>query len=309
LRRSLLFAAAVALLAAAACRASAPAIDVRQLGAEGRIARAPLPCCRTWGLDGPIRSDGRVYAWEGGEVLLRSVSVGGVLRPRKRLLVDARDARGRETTFLVDTGTSSTTLSTADPLYAGAIVDPSETYASYGERMSHGCLGLLDELRMGTLVGRQVVVALVQRPSSAQNPSTILGMEHLQGLVLRHRAGRWSLVNRATAVPDPRSVAVPLEAPGLPIVRVRAPSGAEVFALLDTGAPEGHAVPPNPRGTYAIVDGAGRTLLPVPVSRTFDAPGLRAGGRPVALLAGLDALETVDFDLDLAGAVLRVVPR
>jgi hypothetical protein len=294
------------ILILAACRGAAPAIDIDALRAEGRILDSPVKRQLTWGTLSRNPEGASPFTWSGHGAEIRRETCGTLFERGSRLVVDIEDDAGHLTPFMIDTGSSITTVSTAAPLAARLSVH-AKSVIRMRER-GNGRAGRLSTLHAGSLTGRGAAVALIPALHSLNRPTNIMGMDLLWTLVLRHRDGKWSLINANRATPDPAHLSVPLQAPGLPLVTLVSESGGTVHGLIDTGAPKTHAVTDENEGTYALFAADGRRLVSFETRDSVDWRGLRVGGYAVSVLIGLDVLASLDFDLDPGAGVWRVTP-
>lgn len=294
----------LATLVAGGCRApAAPPIDMERVRAEGRALQQPPLQALVWTQHGPMGD--APFVWTGDRAELSVVEARVLFVSGRRLVVDAFGSAERRAAFVVDTGTTFTSLSTASPLSETAHVWEASRVAGGGAPA--GRLGVVPTMRIGGLTGRDVGVALRPAAHSLERPQNLIGQDLLRGLLLRHAGGRWTLLRRtpeAVAADRPEFV-VPLLAPGLPMVRVRDPNGAQRFALIDTGAPMAVPTVRSPRGAWHL-EGF-RDALPISAAAgtTEGSPHFRLGEWPIALLIGLDSLSAADWVLDLEGAEWR----
>jgi hypothetical protein len=287
-------------IALAGCRSrplEAPPIDVARLGAQGRVLDRPPAQPSTWCVEGPIGSGTYRWGGSGSALSIRAARTAGGTMPR--LAVDVKGVDGRTTPFLVDTGSSCTTLSTASPLASHARVWP---WARVFCRGREGRLAVVPRLEVGSLVGRDATVQLLASTHSWEEPANVLGEDLLRGLLLRHVGGRWDLVPR-TAAPAGVAREVPLLAPGLPMVRVVDERGRPGFGMIDTGAPEAIATTRASLGRWRVV-GLGDAMV-LDARESFDAPDPRVGRWRVDVLIGLGPLSRADWVLDMEGAAWR----
>ncbi len=287
---------------------TAPPIDLERLRAEGRVIEGQATPHLTWGSFGRMPPRGGVpFAWKGDRATLRREWTG-FFDPGSRLVVDAVDGRGTHAEFCLDTGTSVTHVSTADPLAGGLRV-----YAEGRYRRQQGgpdCrFALASGFRMGGLAGQDATVVLVPKPHSLGSMANIIGMDMLWTLVLRHRSGSWSLIREDLASTSERGVVIPLVAPGLPLVDLVDAQGRRVYGLIDTGAPVTVAVTEKDEGAYELRSPSGRTLMRLETEKTAGWEGLRVGGHALPVLIGLKDLAKIDFDLHLGSGVWRLYPE
>lgn len=303
LRRSLLL-LLLATLAAGGCRAStAPPIDMQRLRAEGRVLQRPPVHAVVWTTTGP-KGDAP-FVWEGDRAEISVAQARVLFVSMPRLVVEALDPAGRRTPFVLDTGTTFTSMSTTSPLSDTAHVWEDSRVASRGS--AAGRIAVVPTLRIGGLTGRDVEVALHPTPHDLASPKNLIGQDLLRGLLLRHVSGNWSLIRRtpdAVAADRPTFV-VPLLAPGLPMVRVRDPNGEVRFALIDTGAPMAIPMARTPKGAWHLEGFRGAIPISAAAGTTDASAYLRIGEWPVSLLIGLDSLLAADWVLDLEGGEWR----
>lgn len=220
-----------------------------------------------------------------------------------RLVVDARDAKGGVTEFLVDTGTSCAFVS--DTSAASRTATGSERRvrltANEGACSYVGRDSMLPTIDLGGLDTAQLPVFVVERAHDLRCPANVLGMSWMSGLALTHdaRGDTWRLIPSGSAA-HAGAGEMNIEAPGLPVVALLDARGRQVFGLIDTGTPRSLIEVGQPAGTYRLTDASGRTLLAIEAHDDAPWRGLRPGGRPVVVWIGLDALSTRSWTLDFA---------
>jgi len=250
-------------------------------------------------------------AWRGAGARLERR--GPASHPRTRLVVDARDAGGAVTEYLVDTGTSCAFLSTRAPAAATAAAagERLRLMANEGATAFDGRDAVLPRVDLGGLVADGVPVFLVERAHSLHRPANVLGMAWMAGLVLDHDAtsDAWTLRRPAAGEGvrgDPgraagtRGPSVAMAGPGFPVVTVLDDAGRRVHALVDTGAPMslyGRGAAP---GRYRLVGDDGRTLLAITAREPAPWVDLAPRGLSIAVWIGLDDLARASFTLDFA---------
>lgn len=252
-------------------------------------------------------------AWRGAGARLERR--GPASHPRTRLVVDARDAGGAVTEYLVDTGTSCAFLSTRAPAAAAAAPagERLRLLANEGATAFDGRDAVLPRVDLGGLVADGVPVFLVERPHSLHRPANVLGMAWMAGLVLDHDAASdaWTLRRPAAGEGRPgdpgraagggtRGPSVAMAGPGFPVVTVLDDAGRRVHALVDTGAPMslyGRATSP---GRYRVVGDDGTVLLAINAREPAPWVDLAPRGLSIAVWIGLDDLARASFTLDFA---------
>ncbi|MBL9086873.1 MAG: retroviral-like aspartic protease family protein [Planctomycetia bacterium] len=291
-------------LALASCRAAtAPPLDLERMRTEGRVREQPPVHPLVWTTTGP--NGGVPFVWGGDQADVAFTHARVLFVSMPRLVVHATDPRGRRTEFVLDTGTTWTSISTASPLAEDVSVWEGSRVASRGS--AAGRIAVLPVLQLGGLTGRDVEVAVVPRPHDLGKPGNLIGQDLLRGLLLRHRAGRWTLLRRSpeAAAADRPAFIVPLLAPGLPMVRVRDPSGAPRFALIDTGAPMDIPTARTSGGRWQLEGFPNALPLQAPEGTTDATAHLRVRDWPISLLIGLRSLSAADWVLDLEAGEWR----
>jgi len=269
----------------------------RPVGAEDAAPRA-----RIVPVAAPVPEP--AFAWSGtGAVLERR---GTVFHPRSRVMVDAVDQQGRTTEFLVDTGTSDAFVTAGAPAAATARVRPRPLdYETQGTpQIGDRWAARLPTLRLGGLVGADVPILLSDKTHSRTACGNILGMSLLAGLALEHdhASGRWTLVPGG-GTPAGAAGQVRLERRTLPVVTVTGERGETAYALIDTGSPFTLYEQGTAPGRWRLSGTDGRPLLTLDAKTPAPWRGLRAGGRPIRVWIGLDALSTRSWRLDFATGV------
>ncbi|MBL9086055.1 MAG: hypothetical protein JNM10_02845 [Planctomycetia bacterium] len=244
-------------------------------------------------------------AWRGAGARLERR--GPASHPRTRLVVDARDASGAVTEYLVDTGTSCAFLSTRAPAAAAAAPagERLRLMANEGATAFDGRDAVLPRVDLGGLVADGVPVFLVEREHSLHRPANVLGMAWMAGLVLDHDAASDAWTLRRPARDEGRGAGtrgpgVAMAGPGFPVVTVLDDAGRRVHALVDTGAPMslyGRAASP---GRYRLVGDDGRVLLAITAREPAPWVDLAPRGLSIAVWIGLDDLARASFTLDFA---------
>jgi hypothetical protein len=236
------------------------------------------------------------------------------LRVRDVRLVVEGTGRGRGSTeFVVDTGSSQTTVSSGSSLYRETRMCPTQTGLVRG---LPAFSGILPSISLGGLHAADVPVQAWDQPHSLAAPANLLGMSHLRGVVICHRREdrSWWMSNGRGASPCPDGpdwLQVDFVAPGLPVVEVETPEGGRAYALIDTGSPSSVVVSASGRtGRHVVRSRDGRVALVIDArERVSGLEGVRVGGRPIRLMIGLETLASRTFTLDLGASAWRLAPR
>jgi hypothetical protein len=251
------------------------------------------------------------FEWVGDRAPLARRGVAGY--PRSRLVLDATDGRGGTTEFLLDTGTSCVLLAHTAPAARDATlgIERLELLANSGATSFTGRDAVLPSLDLGGLRGVQVPVFVLERSHDLRAPANVLGMVLLTGLALVHGPhDAWSLVRADRAARPPQdSRLVRQQAPGLPVVRLEGPDGGTVYALVDTGTPTSLFAAGSVPGRYRLADTQGQTVLEVRAVQQAPWRTLRAGGHPITVWIGLDALESRPWTMDFSTGEWTFPPR
>jgi hypothetical protein len=250
------------------------------------------------------------FVWEGERAPLARRGVAGY--PRSRLVLDATDGRGGTTEFLLDTGTSCVLLAHTAPAARDASqgIERLELLANSGATSFTGRDAVLPVLDLGGLRGRDVPVFLLERSHDLRSPANVLGMVLLTGLALVHEpADAWALVraDRLGATPANAQL-VRQQARGLPVVRLEGPDGRTVYGLVDTGTPTSLYGAGSVPGRYRLADEAGATALEFRAVQQAPWASMRAGGHPISVWIGLDALERRAWTMDFSTGEWRFPP-
>ncbi|MCC7137585.1 MAG: aspartyl protease family protein [Planctomycetes bacterium] len=294
--------AAAAVAGVGACAPARRPIDWQAVEREGRLVDKPE------GID--VLKGGQQFRWGDGEVELTVNHVGGPLRTGARLFVDLQGADGSPTPFLVDTGTTASFLSSTAPLAREVRIARKATYQVEHGRKDVGHLGYLPTVRMGPLSGRDLAVGITELSHTAREPANVLGLIHIFHTQMEYDGGGWWLRSGATRRPATESgwTLVRLEL-GTPFVRVRDPSGQEVYAMVDTGANASAAVQGYPEGDYTVLAADGSVALRIPARHTAPWPGLEQSGYKISVVIGMDALSSRPSRLTLDQSAWSFPPR
>ena len=291
-----------AVTALSAC--SSRRVDVPPPSQEARTYAKP-PRYRSFGVDGPTFADAPTFRWSSGRTRL-AIERAHWLVGGSRL--DATGvADGRSDSFILDTGSTSSTISSASPLAASLrfVVRPTDAIrsANFGDARSTED-GALPVLRVGDLEGHDVPFRVKGAEHSRAAPANVLGADLLQAAAIERVEGAWWLVSEPRA-PWAGATSVPLSRPGVAVVTLVDAKGAKVNALLDTGAPMCIAFADAGEGPWTLRGPGGTALLTVrDAKRAGKRPSLlRAAGTPFEILVGLDALDAGTWRLDLERGV------
>ena len=262
------------------------AVDWAAYERAGRIVDQPA------GLD--VLMGKAQYHWSDGSVPLELIAVDSVLTPGVRLGTWVSGACGNPTRFLLDTGSVGTLLGQSAPL-ARELYLSRIPFQTFGTEM-RGYMGHLPEVRMGPLMGRDLVVNVITEsplPASEQN---ILGIVHLYHTQLEHRGGRWTLRSGSArlAVTEPGWATARLE-PGTPIVQVHDPGDKPVYALIDTGAFHSFAVGSCSRGTYELHGLDGTVLHRIAIDQKKNRQVGPLAGYTIGVVIGMDVLRSREW--------------
>ena len=239
------------------------------------------------------------WSGTGATVIRRAPSV----ETGSRLVVDARDASGGVTEFLVDTGTSCAFVSDSAAAARTAKVSDRRIrlLANEGSCSYVGRDSMLPTLDLGGLDTAQLPVFIVERAHDLRCPANVLGMSWMSGLALAHdaHADTWRLTPSGSAA-HTGAGEMDIEAAGLPVVELADERGSKVYGLIDTGTPRSLVEAGRAPGLFRLTDKAGATLLTIDARDDALWHGLRPGGRPVVVWIGLDALSTRTWTIDFA---------
>jgi len=289
------------LLGEAACSSAGRPIDWASARQEGRV-QADTTELRN-------RLDETQHYWTDGGAQLLVVEEGGGLARSRRLILQGYGAGRVQTPFLVDTGSSGSMLSASSALGREAVVYEKSHFKVLQGKPAQGYLGTLPELNFGTMSRRDVVIGIVEREHTLEDPVNVLGLPDFFHAQLEHKGGRWFLRSQAKRLP-PREAGwlhVPMVR-GYPLGTREDPRGQAVFGLIDTGAPTRFAVTPSPRGAYRLRAEDGSVAMEILVSRTVGWRGLNLEGRKISVLIGMDALGARDGRFTFNQAVWSMAP-
>ena len=304
MRASLALLGLLLCLGAAACRSrtAATPVDWNAAKYEGRIAGDATALDETM--------SNRQHFWTDGMAELRLIEEGNGLTRAPRLILDAYGESGMRTPFLVDTGASATIIAADSPIAREATVYPQRPFRVSQGNAASGYMAMLPELRVGSMTRKDVAVAMMERGLRTDVSQNVLGLPDFFHAQLEHRNGRWVLRSRDLRLPPREEGWTEIRmVRGLPVITLRNPDGNEVYGLIDTGAYETIAVEPAPRGIYAIPAVDGSTAMHVSAARTVNWRGLNIGGKPIAVLVGMDALGSRNGRLTFNQSAWILEPR
>jgi hypothetical protein len=289
--------------------AAAVAVATLACAHRGSIATTPaseartlerLPRWRTWGVEGPIHPSAATFRWTPGAVPLE-LHAAHWLHPGLRRLEVVGSTERASDRFLVDTGSSSSSLSAGSPLFAELAF---ATDAKTASRTSAGGEpwaedGALPRLRIGDVEGRDLCFAVRGKADTRASPSNLLGGDVLQSVAIERTDAGWRLLTGSReAWRNARTAS--LLRPGVPIVALANARGETVHALIDTGAPMTVAFESAGPGPWTLRDEAGEVFRAERGNGAGARPSmLRVERTPVDLLLGIDALDQGTWRLDL----------